>query len=716
MDPSAIELILRLRDELSPALAQAQQTIRDAAGNVSGLTNIVADSNKAFTDIVGTLKEVGAAFGLAFSVEAAVQFMDKVLGQASALQTLSAETRISTDDLQVLTTAVAGFNISGDQMGKALFQLSQRIAGNDTSVATAYALMGISIDQIKNKDALDLFLTTERGLATLQGTLRDTAAADLYGGRLGASMAALSTGIDGVIDKSKDMDLATKESIKALADYKDAIDKAKASLGSIVLEIAGRSAQELNVLTDASEKGATKWQIFAAGTLDAFNQLTGLGTGTEHTTKLLDDLTQKIDAAKKSQADFVGPINQAGAAMTEQAKAVQFMDTIFTNTAKPILDWQKTMLDQLDALGLLNAKAAAGIGVNVQQLAVYQEGLKATTEAMRIMGEVEAEADAQAMTGYTNRIKLLGDLQKATKDAYGIDAQISALQQLDAMEQVEAVNVEHSLSNEQDRAKVRADAAKQHMDLLNQIAALRLKLTGQVNAGVVEALNTQTAYNKSIGLDASGAVAVQTVALDTLTARLRVIAEMHTTEAATATLTAAAYRDYDNAVLADAQAQDAATIALMNNTKATTDNLTAKQQLSSFSLAGGAGVPSQFAGMTTAQLFSAGLVDAHGNVTLAGAAAGLGTSSLGATQAQFRASGGDVSAGRPYVVGEKRPELFVPNVSGTILPNVPGGDVHYHLAISVTQPLGTPDAIAKAVDDALMARQRNTGTRFPGFA
>lgn len=36
---------------------------------------------------------------------------------------------------------------------------------------------------------------------------------------------------------------------------------------------------------------------------------------------------------------------------------------------------------------------------------------------------------------------------------------------------------------------------------------------------------------------------------------------------------------------------------------------------------------------------------------------------------QGRAGGGDVSAGRPYMVGERGPELFVPRGSGTIVPN-----------------------------------------------
>jgi hypothetical protein len=40
---------------------------------------------------------------------------------------------------------------------------------------------------------------------------------------------------------------------------------------------------------------------------------------------------------------------------------------------------------------------------------------------------------------------------------------------------------------------------------------------------------------------------------------------------------------------------------------------------------------------------------------------------------EHRAAGGPVEAGRPYVVGEHRPELFVPNRPGRIVPRVPAG-------------------------------------------
>ncbi len=53
---------------------------------------------------------------------------------------------------------------------------------------------------------------------------------------------------------------------------------------------------------------------------------------------------------------------------------------------------------------------------------------------------------------------------------------------------------------------------------------------------------------------------------------------------------------------------------------------------------------------------------------VSGSGGGLLTSLAGAMFG-FRENGGPVSAGQPYIVGEKRPELFVPRTSGTILPD-----------------------------------------------
>jgi len=67
-----------------------------------------------------------------------------------------------------------------------------------------------------------------------------------------------------------------------------------------------------------------------------------------------------------------------------------------------------------------------------------------------------------------------------------------------------------------------------------------------------------------------------------------------------------------------------------------------------------------------------------------------------------RASGGPVSKGVPYIVGEKRPELFVPDQNGTIIPKVPsmamGSSVAQGLAGGIKG--GTSSAISAAADMA----------------
>ncbi|OYW07523.1 MAG: tape measure domain-containing protein, partial [Rhodospirillales bacterium 12-71-4] len=51
----------------------------------------------------------------------------------------------------------------------------------------------------------------------------------------------------------------------------------------------------------------------------------------------------------------------------------------------------------------------------------------------------------------------------------------------------------------------------------------------------------------------------------------------------------------------------------------------------------------------------------------------------------FRAEGGPVAAGQPYVVGERGPEWFVPNRAGTVLPNgtAPGGGTTIQTSITI---------------------------------
>jgi hypothetical protein len=96
-------------------------------------------------------------------------------------------------------------------------------------------------------------------------------------------------------------------------------------------------------------------------------------------------------------------------------------------------------------------------------------------------------------------------------------------------------------------------------------------------------------------------------------------------------------------------------------------------------------------------------------------AAGHGANVAGSTRAgginayAGFAAGGPVDSGVPIVVGERGPEVFVPASGGAIVPNGAGGMV---TNIYITQPLGSPQAIADAVGAAQMQAMRTRGERF----
>ena len=77
----------------------------------------------------------------------------------------------------------------------------------------------------------------------------------------------------------------------------------------------------------------------------------------------------------------------------------------------------------------------------------------------------------------------------------------------------------------------------------------------------------------------------------------------------------------------------------------------------------------------------------------------LGLSALGSLLggSPGRATGGPVSPGRAYMVGERGHELFVPTSSGTVVAPRQGGARDVRISIAVNAPAGTaPEALARS--------------------
>ena len=78
-----------------------------------------------------------------------------------------------------------------------------------------------------------------------------------------------------------------------------------------------------------------------------------------------------------------------------------------------------------------------------------------------------------------------------------------------------------------------------------------------------------------------------------------------------------------------------------------------------------------------------------------------------------RATGGPVSGGRPYMVGERGPELFVPGASGRVEKMSSSGRRDVRVSIAVTSPrAGDPNVLrqsSRQIAHAVRAAIRNDG-------
>jgi hypothetical protein len=121
-------------------------------------------------------------------------------------------------------------------------------------------------------------------------------------------------------------------------------------------------------------------------------------------------------------------------------------------------------------------------------------------------------------------------------------------------------------------------------------------------------------------------------------------------------------------------------------------------------LAGGVGLAVDSAkglgpvGLAVLPVLIAGAVALISSAFSRGGGGGSVSAGTGSTFTNRREFGGPVSKGRAYIVGERRPELFVPNTNGVIVPQVPSMD---YSGASVSSAMYGVEVMLKGPDDLL---------------
>ena len=115
----------------------------------------------------------------------------------------------------------------------------------------------------------------------------------------------------------------------------------------------------------------------------------------------------------------------------------------------------------------------------------------------------------------------------------------------------------------------------------------------------------------------------------------------------------------------------------------------------------------------TSEFLSSQLLSGFKNLFSFGSGGG-GGGFLGGLFGGARASGGPVSPGKAFLVGERGPELFVPGASGTIVPNGAGGGMVFNIDARGADA-GVEERIRQGVQDAVaLSRAERVDSRRRG--
>jgi hypothetical protein len=670
-----------------------KSTISDPMGTASTMATQFAESlggvGVAAVGITASVVALGTAlFELgSYSAEVIAKFDD-----------LADKTGMSVPALSRLSNASHVIGADLGQLTDVVFKLEQRMGENSEQFQKGLTAMGLSTAELK------------------------AAGPDKY-------LELVTAGLKGIADPSARAAAGTEVLGKGYRDVAHALND---------LEDGLQRTADIEPFTAQQAKDAEAFGFQVNALVEHFKAL-GIAMGAELIPVLstfvgwLETLRSTYNSLPDAVKTVITPVNLLTAAWREGSAALEAFGI------------KATALPPLETLA---AQTTAAHAATVKELALH---VPTATEALATQKDVLKEHEAQvkkdaealkewqkatdainaATTGWQATLDTLdgtvveaikyylsagvsqGDLAKA----YGVTAQ-----------QVAAVKI--ALEDYASALNTTADLEKAELDRRKEITAITLKATNDrvlaefqkksaAEASEAAFLKANLADAKAqdalqLGVQATTAATVEGLKVRELAAKAA-YEEIATDASVSSDKIAAAQRAWQ-------AAHDAVTEAVKKTSTSAADTIgTAYQQ--HFKAAQGsfeqfqgvvmAGTAEMIAGLSS---FAPDIVQLTKDMRDAQNARGqfyVDTGIQSRVTPPTRDSGGPVTAGKSYLIGGGRaPELFTPGASGFVTPNAGGGGgVVQH--IYVTQPLGTPDAIARAVADAQIALMKGQGARLP---
>jgi hypothetical protein len=367
------------------------------------------------------------------------------------------------------------------------------------------------------------------------------------------------------------------------------------------------------------------------------------------------------------------------------------------NTAMAI-DGLESFIQKATKIPTVTGPAAAGVTAWHAAVAALTPQMPTLTDALDLQKEAAKKLDDQIQANIDTLAKINGET-------------VGWQTTLDTVDGTVAEAITYYLS----AGVSQADLAKAYGLTAQQVAAVKIALEDYSKTLEATADFEKDAAARRVEISKAMTQAIN----DEIAATLK---KQQADEAANAAFLAGALKD---AQAQDAMQQGATATAAASTQAAETIGSSYEQGFSrssaassafrSSATADAAAVAAAAAAATATWETAQGRIDAFNAQQAANPSNILSTVGMfgGMQYVQTRDSGGPVVAGQSYLIGGgKAPELFTPGASGFVTPGGGGGS-HVTQNIYITQPLGTADAIARAVADAQVQLMRGQGVRLP---
>lgn len=622
-----------------------------------------------------TLGEIEAAKARTKELAAELGFSS---AQAQQLSTAFELAGRNSQQLESAITNIQGLGLSTNETASAIkiaIELSKEYGGSVDKIAQAFADTlesgKVSISTLNKFTAQGIPIQEQ--LATKLGVNRTKLLEMAKDGRISVqqvtdSLVEMGRQAESTVDKgATGFDRFTK-SVSAIATaiagaagalLKNLVPALDAVLGKLAAVIS-RATQAINLITDATV-GETMSAVFKSG----FAR--GTGTGSK---SAIDEITKGLGTLNPLAATTAEQLDKIDkAARSAQAELGRYGGSLGEYSVKTaqvqLTRIQKAILTRRGQLGAPNTAAAAIVDINAPANLPPSGG--------------GAGKDDKGKTALENSIKRVNVLQTEASTLF-LAATIQ--DKINDAERIGAEQLALRLTFERDRAKVLGEYAAQQQKVANtankqeELLAIRkkrnselvaLQLNYETRAAQLDLQRLAPGYERQTQLQQEAYLMQQTLAGKREEAELEIaIANTIKDIKDPAKAAAIATQMRQNAELQ--KEVDLATqmkqvygevgVALkegvVQSLGIAIDQTKSLQEIATNML------------MRIANL----LLDIGVNFALFGVPSGLGKKgSGGILGGLFRADGGPVSAGRPYIVGERGPELFMPRSSGSIYPN-----------------------------------------------